>query len=61
MTDELGYGAEKRRQGNLDILSGKVTFRCVRVLWVVVFLFGVRSGREACMCVHTTVVVMRVG
>ena len=29
MTDELGYGAEKRRQGNLDILAGKVTFRCV--------------------------------
>ncbi|OBZ65635.1 Pdp3-interacting factor 1 [Grifola frondosa] len=27
MTDNLGYGAEKRRQGNLDILSGKVTFR----------------------------------
>ena len=31
MTDELGYGAEKRRQGNLDILAGKVTFRCVRI------------------------------
>ncbi|PIL30159.1 hypothetical protein GSI_07737 [Ganoderma sinense ZZ0214-1] len=27
MTDELGYGMEKRRQGNLDILAGKVTFR----------------------------------
>ncbi|TBU27991.1 HAD-like domain-containing protein [Dichomitus squalens] len=27
MTDELGFGPEKRRQGNLDILSGKVTFR----------------------------------
>ena len=27
MTDELGYGAEKRRQGNLDILAGKATFR----------------------------------
>ena len=31
MTDELGYGLEKRRQGNLDILAGKVTFRCVLV------------------------------
>jgi len=27
MTDFLGFGKEKRRQGNLDILSGKVTFR----------------------------------
>ncbi|KAG7094649.1 hypothetical protein E1B28_005472 [Marasmius oreades] len=27
MTDNLGFGREKRRQGNLDILSGKVTFR----------------------------------
>lgn len=27
MTDELGFGWEKRRQGNLDILSGKTTFR----------------------------------
>lgn len=27
MTDNLGYGKEKRRQGNLDILAGKVTFR----------------------------------
>ena len=31
MTDELGYGLEKRRQGNLDILAGKVTFRRVLV------------------------------
>ncbi|KIJ38472.1 hypothetical protein M422DRAFT_33255 [Sphaerobolus stellatus SS14] len=27
MTDNLGFGKEKRRQGNLDILSGKVTFK----------------------------------
>ncbi|KAI6000382.1 HAD-like domain-containing protein [Pisolithus orientalis] len=27
MTDNLGYGKEKRRDGNLDILSGKTTFR----------------------------------
>ncbi|KAI9511028.1 HAD-like domain-containing protein [Russula earlei] len=27
MTDFLGYGKEKRRAGNLDILSGRVTFR----------------------------------
>jgi len=27
MTDHLGFGKEKRRQGNLDILQGKVTFR----------------------------------
>ncbi|KAI0330766.1 hypothetical protein GY45DRAFT_1277293 [Cubamyces sp. BRFM 1775] len=27
MTDNLGFGPEKRRQGNLDILSGKTTFR----------------------------------
>ncbi|OCH94039.1 hypothetical protein OBBRIDRAFT_789745 [Obba rivulosa] len=27
MTDTLGFGKEKRREGNLDILSGKVTFR----------------------------------
>ncbi|TDL25297.1 hypothetical protein BD410DRAFT_785208 [Rickenella mellea] len=27
MTDNLGYGKVKRRQGNLDILSGKATFR----------------------------------
>jgi len=27
MTDNLGYGPEKRREGNLNILAGKVTFR----------------------------------
>jgi hypothetical protein len=27
MTDFLGYGKEKRREGNLEILSGRVTFR----------------------------------
>jgi hypothetical protein len=27
MTDNLGYGYEKRRQGNLDTLAEKVTFR----------------------------------
>ncbi|KAH9887943.1 HAD-like domain-containing protein [Cubamyces lactineus] len=27
MTDNLGFGPEKRRQGNLDILAGKTTFR----------------------------------
>jgi 2,3-diketo-5-methylthio-1-phosphopentane phosphatase len=27
MTDNLGYGKEKRRAGNLEILSGRVTFR----------------------------------
>ena len=29
MTDTLGFGPEMRRQGNLDILAGKDTFRCV--------------------------------
>ncbi|KAH9029978.1 HAD-like domain-containing protein [Lactarius pseudohatsudake] len=27
MTDFLGYGKEKRREGNLEILAGRVTFR----------------------------------
>ncbi|KAG5715187.1 hypothetical protein E4T56_gene3063 [Termitomyces sp. T112] len=27
MTDHLGYGCEKRRKGNLDILTGRTTFR----------------------------------
>ncbi|KAF2750366.1 hypothetical protein M011DRAFT_456262 [Sporormia fimetaria CBS 119925] len=27
MTDTIGYGQEKRRQGNKDTLSGKITFR----------------------------------
>ncbi|KAH3957810.1 hypothetical protein HBI56_064730 [Parastagonospora nodorum] len=27
MTDNLGYGYEKRRQGNLDTLADKITFR----------------------------------
>ncbi|KAL4896739.1 hypothetical protein BDV59DRAFT_199090 [Aspergillus ambiguus] len=27
LTDNLGYGREKRRQGNLDVLEGKITFR----------------------------------
>jgi len=27
LTDHLGYGKEKRREGNLEILSGRVTFR----------------------------------
>lgn len=29
LTDHLGFGVEKRRQGNLDILAEKKTFRCV--------------------------------
>ena len=29
MTDTLGFGPEMRRQGNLDILAGRDTFRCV--------------------------------
>ena len=29
MTDNLGYGLEKRRNGNLSVLAGEVTFRCV--------------------------------
>jgi hypothetical protein len=31
MTDFLGYGKEKRRAGNLEILSGRVTFRYAAV------------------------------
>ncbi|KAF9883148.1 hypothetical protein FE257_004033 [Aspergillus nanangensis] len=27
LTDNLGYGQEKRRRGNLDVLEGKMTFR----------------------------------
>ncbi|KAF2752742.1 hypothetical protein EJ05DRAFT_481044 [Pseudovirgaria hyperparasitica] len=27
MTDNIGYGVEKRRQGNIDTLEGKITFR----------------------------------
>ena len=27
MTDNIGYGREKRRQGNLDCLEGRLTFR----------------------------------
>ena len=27
MTDNLGFGKQKRRDGNLEILSGRVTFR----------------------------------
>lgn len=27
MTDNIGYGSEKRRQGNLDTIAGKITFR----------------------------------
>jgi len=26
-TDTIGYGAEKRKQGNKDVLDGKKTFR----------------------------------
>lgn len=29
MTDFLGYGKEKRREGNLEILAGHVTFQYV--------------------------------
>lgn len=29
LTDHLGFGVEKRRQGNLDILAEKKTFRSV--------------------------------
>jgi hypothetical protein len=31
MTDFLGYGKEKRREGNLDILAGRAIFKYVRV------------------------------
>ncbi|KAF2459084.1 HAD-like domain-containing protein [Lineolata rhizophorae] len=27
MTDNIGYGRQKRRQGNIDTLEGKITFR----------------------------------
>ena len=27
MTDNIGYGKEKRREGNLKVLAGKGTFR----------------------------------
>ena len=27
MTDNIGFGKEKRREGNLDILAGRDTFR----------------------------------
>lgn len=29
MTDNYGYGKEKRRAQNLEVLAGKNTFRCV--------------------------------
>lgn len=29
MTDHIGYGKEKRREGNLKVLAGEATFRCV--------------------------------
>jgi hypothetical protein len=34
MTDSLGFGKEKRRQGNLDILQGKATFRLRFVIFL---------------------------
>lgn len=39
MTDNLGYGMEKRRQGNLEILSGRETFRYAR-----------HRARRRCVC-----------
>ena len=30
MTDNLGFGKEGRRNGNLKILNGELTFRYVR-------------------------------
>lgn len=29
MTDNIGYGKQKRRDGNLRVLAGEQTFRCV--------------------------------
>ena len=29
MTDNIGYGKEKRREGNLKVLAGEATFRYV--------------------------------
>lgn len=29
MTDNLGFGREKRRQNNIEVLEGKATFRSV--------------------------------
>ena len=29
MTDNMGYGKEKRRAGNLKVLAGEATFRYV--------------------------------
>ena len=28
MTDNIGYGKQKRREGNLRVLAGEQTFRC---------------------------------
>lgn len=33
MTDNLGFGKAKRRDGNLDILYGRATFRFVGISW----------------------------
>jgi len=45
MTDNLGYGKEKRRQGNYDVLSGKETFRYVDFIVFVQGLNYVRLQR----------------
>lgn len=29
MTDNIGYGKQKRREGNLKVLRGESTFRCL--------------------------------
>lgn len=39
MTDNLGFGKEKRREGNLEILSGRVTFQCADLCLELAFFF----------------------
>ena len=38
MTDNLGYGLAKRREGNLATLEGKITFRFDRLFMPLIYV-----------------------
>ena len=49
MTDFLGFGREKRRQMNLHILSGELTFRFVTVINLEICVIGVHMLPKRCL------------
>jgi hypothetical protein len=46
LTDFYGFGKEKRRNGNLEILAGRDTFRCCTPFRSSVYIFTLKLSRD---------------